>query len=280
MGEQWHTVERGSKKCAKWKHSEVKLPPIERHSCISIDAVKSVKERLGKSELWKSLQNKFKSCPVLNSSNSIPWLICLGIGSGEIGDRQIFAAQLGLALLIRDQWDIPRDRTWVSDPVMSNNDCALLRALNLTPDLSLCTPPPNIPSNASFISLSPSLKSDVIGPSSPVILFMPHCDKPIYGECLRLIDSLSALNHCVLIGNDLSQYDNFQAKRFYQDNPTSNDSSSAASNSSNVTSCILASEFLDKHLDRFESLTMDVTYCECPRAFNNLCLSFMRQVDH
>lgn len=330
--EEWKVVKRGTKNCAKWKQVSVDYHMMSIHNDCgpSIEGIKAVKNNIEQSQFWVTLLHQVE-CIVNNitlspetlvregpPSSSDPWLIVLGIGSKHVVDPSIFASQLSIALLLRDRWNIPSTRTWVSDPVMSPQDCALIDDLGLTSDKSfikeqnqirnesfisvplshttgtdtlapvsvgsshspkLASHSPKLSPSSSFISLPQSFISFLQFDSSPILLFMPHCDKPLYGECFRLIDAFSnsnpssALSRCVLIGNDLTQYDTFQAQRFYQDNFQSSHISSTTAQPTFCFSLAEASVYLDQLLPSFQSISINPVDVPFPRAFNNLSIT-------
>jgi hypothetical protein len=169
---------------------------------------------------------------------------CYGLGTTE---KLESLYQLALASLLVKHFEIPLRNTWVSDPVMVEVDFCLVRLAHLVPDIHYnANISKNIDQNfatrnmadvsqyefktASFISLSQEIQTVIKHAFEKkekllIFLYMPHCDQPVYGEILRFLHTLKSssnseggcswiLTNCIIIGNDLMQYDEVHSKLF------------------------------------------------------------------
>lgn len=210
-------------------------------------------------------------------------LCCYGLGNLS---NNVFLPQLGFASLLRKVLGIPTELTWVSDPAMGRCDHALVRYAGLVPDTTFpenyankSLPKPETANKTSFVTISDTV-SDCVnacaqnGNPCTIYLWMPHCDQPVYGEVLRLFSAIGSdnlteeknqcpptLGRCILMGNDLAQYDQFQFANFYR-----NDGSKTELYMNAIRSL--------KHFQQFITADYKIPYYEAaPTAFHLLRVS-------
>uniref|UniRef100_A0A0G4HTW4 SRR1-like domain-containing protein n=1 Tax=Chromera velia CCMP2878 TaxID=1169474 RepID=A0A0G4HTW4_9ALVE len=165
----WNTVGKSSKRRAKWtkggggnagrslQHDSSPLDfldePATRQNVIKrATQVLDCKKKVEASLFWKELEEALLSActtvvgrfPSLRKSRArADWrVVCLGIGSLE--RFEVSRHQLGLVLSILDLLQIPAAKVWVSDPVMTQVDRALVEHLgmNLHPSAPLSSSRP------------------------------------------------------------------------------------------------------------------------------------------
>eukprot|EP00438_Fugacium_kawagutii_P027470 Skav205579 [mRNA] locus=scaffold460:44815:45417:+ [translate_table: standard] len=121
--------------------------------------------------------------PLSSEDTSLrPRLVCLGIGSAESSPSSAF--QLALAWLLAEELAIP-ERSW-ADPQMRAADVAAGEELGF-----------ELQENGQL--------------AGRVLLFMPHCDRPLYEAVLSSIagtevKDMSQLASVVLLGNSFQVY--------------------------------------------------------------------------
>jgi len=113
-----------------------------------------------------------------------PDVLCLGLGSPSTSRNAL--AQLGFLLKMCEHLNIERAQVSLYDPVFNEADANLLEELELR-----------------------RLAEDSLGKYSieaPTILFMPHCDIPLYENVLRQNWTATKLSNLVFVANQFSEY--------------------------------------------------------------------------
>lgn len=163
-------------------------PAVVAHT---VERVKEKAKSLKMSDFWTfTLQTvleqlKDEGLPLSSEDGLCPRLVCLGIGSAESSPSSAF--QLALAWLLAEELAIP-ERSW-ADPQMRAADVAAGKELGF--------------------ELQEGDGPGVAG--KRVLLFMPHCDRPLYEAVLSSIagtdvKDMSQLAHVVLLGNSFQVY--------------------------------------------------------------------------
>lgn len=268
----WQRVNRGTRRCASRRHlkhtGRAEWIPLQRRDALytTVEGVQDLEANLEASRFfqitWKHL------CAWLRTKGEARHaahgvLCCYGLGSS--GD-EVFAVQLACASLLRRKLGVDPLRTWVSDPLMQNSDdFNLVRGLQLVPDTTMSP-------SSSFVTLPAEIRDRLShDPKVVVVLLMPHCDIPVYGAVFEFIASLNPelLSRCIVLGNDLTQYDHFRVAALYRDNADLPDAYAKAT-------IRLRQLIEEKPLQHTGPLPVLGT---CPRAFSDQVLSWFEDND-
>lgn len=175
------------------------------------------------------------------------WLMCFGLGSLTCS-RRSFERQLAFAYHIRNKFNA--FCAFASDPAAtSESDVSLLSHFGFQSRLYQKTLNTVLDFGPHF---NPT-KDDT------VLLFMPHCDKHLYGEALSQVPKRVA--HWWLLGNDLRLYDTVQNRLFLANNSLTEEETRACSY---VDSCVSSAHFKTDFLpckegDEFEEALSDLS---------------------
>ncbi|XP_063310707.1 SRR1-like protein isoform X1 [Pelobates fuscus] len=211
----WQVVKK--KKAARKMVRRKDQPMFKAETCSEVHVPESVEEQnnvvqriyytvedLKQSEFWGTCQECFHVAleesdsgkHQVGSQHTLHNADCVCYGLGNFSSCVIARHQLAFLLLFLEQFKIPRNQTYVFDPVFSMLEISVLQELGL-----------------SVISENEEGKRTIC---RHTVFYMPHCGKALYNNLLWSNWSQDALSKLIVIGNSFKGIEERMLSRILQ----------------------------------------------------------------
>jgi len=133
-----------------------------------------VTQRLELSHYWSAVRDLLTEATSSRDRTSARQLMCLALGLGSFEHSRASAVQLGMLQLVMKHLKASRQHCWLADPIMTDKDEQTAKELGFVTSRQ---------ADRLFERLA-DIHSTWRHSSSVVLLFMPHCEKFLYGRVL------------------------------------------------------------------------------------------------